>query len=88
MSALDFVSNLPTQLHLLLTEELVHKLYDTLPQEEADAISLRIVRSKLYNNRYPSEFTSESDRLLFDLICEKTCLFGRSMFVEDGDEDV
>ena len=88
MTALDFISNLPQQLNLILTEELVHKLYDTLPQDEADKIILQLVKGGLYNNRFLAEYKSESQRLLFDFIVEKTCLFGRSMFAEDGDEDV
>lgn len=87
MDALDFISNLPQQLKLVLTESVIRQLYESLPEYQADIFVVRIVRCCLLGEPAYDKDESAENRLLFDLLLEKVCLFGKSMLNEGGDDN-
>lgn len=87
MDALDFISDLPQQLKLILTEGMIHQLYEALPEDQADIFVVRIVRACLHGEHLFDGSESAEQRLLLDLLLEKVFLFGKSMLAEEGEHN-
>ena len=84
----NYINALPKQLVMVLTEEVVHDLYDNLPEQDANDFLIKIIRfGFLGEEPGKSRGCEANDTLLFKLLCDKARVFGVSMYKGEGEED-
>lgn len=81
-----WITEMPNQLKIIFPEDLVRRIYDTLPRETADSYIIRLLRYFIYGEDYNNSPTRvEGEELLLDLLAQKVGCFGISMYEEGVD---